>query len=526
VKAKAQIFLSYDREDEEEVEKLYQKLSDAGFKPWMDKKDLLPGERWKSCIQKAIRRSDFFLACLSVHSVSKRGYLQKEIKDALNIWQEKLEDDIYLIPARLKDCEVPERLCDFQWVDLFEEDGWTRLVKAIQEGMKRRAPVAKPIVQKSTPPSEFEAQEDQEFTAKAQRRSLAIRDEPVTSIAEDNFTYQKLWQVQTSFKPAHLTAGSDYFCLVTSKALLFYHANDGTPLLPPQTIFGDFSLAEYTVIGGAATPPGDLLLTLLPSHLSGRAYLLALRLTRQSMTQSNKILCQQIYEAPSTQLSAPIIDYETICLIQQGPALVMLDLEHGQVQRTVPLPKSYNLPRNCASFVIAANRLCLALCDGTILTLDPQTGQALTTLYESRDGRQLSSLTTDGIHLFFGTSVSRKSPLPSHVYAMDVASGQETWDFEMAPDPLGQHRSIEGRPLVINGTVYVTGHNCFIHALDIDTGQELWRYKMPNRIKLGPVWTREAIIVADRLGNIHALQVDENQSSLSPVTMTGGLHLL
>jgi hypothetical protein len=137
--AAAQIFLSYAREDKAEVERLYQKLSDAGFEPWIDTKDILPGEQWKSSIQKAIRRSDFFLACLSKNSVSKRGWIQKEIKGALDMWEEKLDSDIYLIPVRLEDCEVPERLRDFQWVDLFEEDGWTRLVEAIQVGMERRA---------------------------------------------------------------------------------------------------------------------------------------------------------------------------------------------------------------------------------------------------------------------------------------------------------------------------------------------------------------------------------------------------
>ena len=151
MKAPSQIFLSYAREDEEKVENLYRKLSDAEFKPWMDKKDILPGEIWQSCIQRAIRRSDFFLACLSAKSVNRRGFLQREIKDALDIWQEMLEDDIYLIPVRLEDCEVPESLRDFQWVNLFEEDGWTRLVEAIQVGVGRRAEVTKPIVQESTP---------------------------------------------------------------------------------------------------------------------------------------------------------------------------------------------------------------------------------------------------------------------------------------------------------------------------------------------------------------------------------------
>jgi hypothetical protein len=177
----AQIFLSYARKDEKQVKKLYQRLSAAGFKPWMDIEDLLPGEIWKSRIPQAIRESDFFLACLSGNSVNKRGWIQREIEDALDIWQEKLDSDIYLIPARLEDCEVPERLSDFQWVDLFEEDGWTRLVEAIREGMTRRLSVAKSIVRKSALSSEFDTQKDH---TEAQRRSPVVKDEPSDSISE------------------------------------------------------------------------------------------------------------------------------------------------------------------------------------------------------------------------------------------------------------------------------------------------------------------------------------------------------
>jgi hypothetical protein len=149
----AQIFLCYAREDEEKVENLYQKLSDAGFKPWMAKKDLVGGEIWQLSIQQAIRRSDFVVVCLSAISVNKRSFVQREIKDALDIWREKLESDIYLIPVRLEDCEVPESLREFHWVSLFEEDGWTRLVKAIQVGMKRRAEtLVESITPSRTPP--------------------------------------------------------------------------------------------------------------------------------------------------------------------------------------------------------------------------------------------------------------------------------------------------------------------------------------------------------------------------------------
>lgn len=133
-----QVFLSYAREDESRVAEIYEKLSTLGMRPWMDKRDILPGEQWRLSISTAIRRSDFVMICLSKHSVNKRGYLQREIREVLDNWQEMLDSDIYLIPIRLEDCTPPDRLRDFQWVDLFLEDGWTRLVSAIAEGAARR----------------------------------------------------------------------------------------------------------------------------------------------------------------------------------------------------------------------------------------------------------------------------------------------------------------------------------------------------------------------------------------------------
>lgn len=144
------IFLCYARPDQGKVEALYERLHNSGFNPWMDRKDILAGEIWEAAIQRAIRRSDFFLVCLSANSVNRRGQIQKEIKEALDIWKEKLDSDIYLIPVRLEDCEVPESLRRFQWVNLFEEDGWTRLVKALRAGTESRMQVTEPVVQKST----------------------------------------------------------------------------------------------------------------------------------------------------------------------------------------------------------------------------------------------------------------------------------------------------------------------------------------------------------------------------------------
>jgi len=150
---KARIFISYAREDERAVRQLYRKLADAGFIPWMDKADLLPGEQWQPAIKKALRKADFLIICLSSTSVQKRGFVRREFRDALDLWQEKHDDDIYLIPVRLENCDPPDDLAGFQWLDLFEDDEWPRLIQALQEGMRRRGktPGVQPTVESAPP---------------------------------------------------------------------------------------------------------------------------------------------------------------------------------------------------------------------------------------------------------------------------------------------------------------------------------------------------------------------------------------
>jgi len=129
---KVKVFISYARVDAVQVAEIYQRLLDAGFDPWIDSEHLLPGVRWKDAIEKALREADFFLLCLSAQSKDRRGFIQREIKAALDLWEEKMHDDIYFIPVRLEDCELPDRVDDFQCVNWYEAGGWERLEKALR----------------------------------------------------------------------------------------------------------------------------------------------------------------------------------------------------------------------------------------------------------------------------------------------------------------------------------------------------------------------------------------------------------
>jgi hypothetical protein len=136
---KARIFISYASEDFKEVRVLYQRLKDRGYDPWMDKIDLLAGRKWPLQIERAIQNADFFILCLSNNSVKKRGFVQREIRAALDLWQGKLEDDIYLIPLMLEFLdhrEVPDKIREFQWVEWYDEEGWDQLIRALEYGVK------------------------------------------------------------------------------------------------------------------------------------------------------------------------------------------------------------------------------------------------------------------------------------------------------------------------------------------------------------------------------------------------------
>lgn len=114
------VFISYAKEDKGFAETLYRDLKQAGVNPWLDSVDLLPGQRWKSAIRTAIRDSSYFVAVLSSRSVGKRGYVQKEIREAIRIAKEYPPEHIFLIPVRIDECEPTfESLCSRQMTDLF-----------------------------------------------------------------------------------------------------------------------------------------------------------------------------------------------------------------------------------------------------------------------------------------------------------------------------------------------------------------------------------------------------------------------
>jgi hypothetical protein len=125
------VFLCHSSGDKEAVRELYRMLQRAGIDPWLDEEDLVGGQDWGLEILRALRNSAAVIVCLSTNALTKTGYLHKEVKFALETADHQPEGQIFIIPVRLDDCAVPERLSKWQRVDLFKPDGESKLLRAL-----------------------------------------------------------------------------------------------------------------------------------------------------------------------------------------------------------------------------------------------------------------------------------------------------------------------------------------------------------------------------------------------------------
>ncbi len=131
---KLKVFLCHASEDKPKVRELYKKLvAETWIQPWLDEEDLLPGQDFDLAIYKAARDADIIIICLSSISVKKEGYVNKEIRRALDVADEKLEDTIYMIPLRLDDCQPSfEKLKKLHWADYFTPNAHEKLIKSLR----------------------------------------------------------------------------------------------------------------------------------------------------------------------------------------------------------------------------------------------------------------------------------------------------------------------------------------------------------------------------------------------------------
>lgn len=140
---KKHIFLSYCKDDQEEVSHIRDALVASGETVWW-MMDIKGGQDWKTEIRKAMRTAYAVIIVFSKQTGSRiTSGIYPEVLDAVNAYREYAPGEIFLIPVRLSECDIPPVELDgtrtldrLQWIDLFPEGersaGLEKLLDAVR----------------------------------------------------------------------------------------------------------------------------------------------------------------------------------------------------------------------------------------------------------------------------------------------------------------------------------------------------------------------------------------------------------
>ena len=130
------VFISYAREDRVYAARLANALDDAGIPHWIDVKALHPGQDWEREITLALKAATHVVLLLSSQSVSKRGFVQAEVKEAIQHLRRIPAGQVFIVPVRIDACKPEDlELQKLNWFDLFPDidAGMARLVAYLRD---------------------------------------------------------------------------------------------------------------------------------------------------------------------------------------------------------------------------------------------------------------------------------------------------------------------------------------------------------------------------------------------------------
>jgi hypothetical protein len=110
------IFISYAHQDARAAEVVRQALSDAGFRPWIDTREIRPGESFIAAMNEGVGSASYLLLLVS-QATQLSEWVSREWMSAL------ANRATVVIPVRLDDAPVPPLLRDILYFDLARDRG-------------------------------------------------------------------------------------------------------------------------------------------------------------------------------------------------------------------------------------------------------------------------------------------------------------------------------------------------------------------------------------------------------------------
>lgn len=112
------VFLSHNHQDKPRVRRLAERLRAAGLRVWLDEWVILPGDDIYLAIERGLDATRVLLLCLSPNALAS-GWVALERSTAIH--RDPSNAGRRFIPLLLADCELPDTLRRYKYVDFREE---------------------------------------------------------------------------------------------------------------------------------------------------------------------------------------------------------------------------------------------------------------------------------------------------------------------------------------------------------------------------------------------------------------------
>ena len=130
------IFLGYASEHENIARQVLNILEKDGDYVWVDKKSLIAGDCWD--VERHVAQKDAHLAIhlCSIEIIQRKGVVNREIRDSLDIQRDQPFGVPYLIPIKIGEFDMPDEFKDIHWIN-FNDPKFSEKIEASLDKRRR-----------------------------------------------------------------------------------------------------------------------------------------------------------------------------------------------------------------------------------------------------------------------------------------------------------------------------------------------------------------------------------------------------
>lgn len=212
--AESHVYISYNTRDLPFVENLYDRLSQAGLNPWLDRRALVAGDKWRERIAEAVATAYAVVVVLSPNAAASE-YVRADIDNARKV-------GLRIIPVLMADVAPDDNpLADTQWLNFRDAQHypWDDLINLLERERSNLQPRIDPDAARNVlnaPPP----QEARKKAAPQSKRAPRKGGDPVDDDEEDDEQPVVQVAVQSNAPPNNLDP-----------------SDSGTPPTPPPPTF-------------------------------------------------------------------------------------------------------------------------------------------------------------------------------------------------------------------------------------------------------------------------------------------------